>query len=187
MMKITQETAREVCHSIFNILSLPHDQFRVVTDSADGYGLWTISEGTAETEMEFFVAWTLDPALVLVRVVFCRNYMGLDGIMLGDKGTNRQLEEIFDLLLETSKELKMPLVIADLNNSDSFAIERKELKENVTRMIAQTPYSCLNTFIISEHDLQKEHESVAQEIWDSYKHESKMYTKEEYEALLKKD
>jgi len=52
-----------------------------------------------ETEMEFFVAWTLDPALVLVRVVFCRNYMGLDGIMLGDKGTNRQLEEIFDLLL----------------------------------------------------------------------------------------
>jgi len=77
------------------------------------------------------------------------------------------------------------LVIADLNNSDSFVIERKELKENVTRMITQTPYSTLNTFIISEHDLQEEHESVAEYIWDCYNHESKMYTKDEYEAMRK--
>ena len=78
MMKITQETAVEVCGKIFNILSLPFDQYCLKSNSKDGYGLFTISEGTEETEMEFFVESFLDPSLVLVRVLFYPSYIGLD-------------------------------------------------------------------------------------------------------------
>ena len=184
-MMLTQETAVEVCHNIINILPLPNDQLYLESDSRDGYGVWTISNTGDDAWREFIVEEFLDPAIVLVRVVFHRNYMGLDGIMLGDKGSEQLFGEIFDLLLATSKELKMPLVIADLNNSYAYVIDCKKLKENVTRMITQTPYSTLNTFIISEHDLQEEHKSVAEDIWDCYKHESKMYTKDEYEAMRK--
>jgi len=132
---------------------------------------------------EYIIEEGLDSELTLIRVFFHPDSLELETKM-GDSLKGRGYEsKIFDLLLTATKELNMPLVVIEANEEFTSIIEDKKLKENITRINTRTYYSTLWTFVISEPSLQKEHEIIAKRVWDFFRYESKMYTKEEFEAL----
>jgi len=179
---ITQETALSVCRDIVRLLPTPHDQYDIVTFSDDGYGSWTITNSPEDVDRGFVVKETVGEDVTAIRVVFYPDYLSLVTMLMGHKHKGQGCEsKILDLFLEKSKELRMPLVVVD-DEFDSL-VEGKELKESVARIDATTAYSVLKIFVISEHDLQKEHEAVEEEIREFYLNRPEEHIKAEHEAL----
>jgi len=156
-MKITEEAALSISRDIVRSLPTPHDQYDIVTYSED---------------------------VTAIRVVFYPDHLSLVTMIMGRKHAGQGCEsKIFDLLFEKSKELRVPLVVVEIDEEFDSLVEGKELKESLTRIDTTTAYSVLKIFVISEPDLQKEHEVVAKEIREFYLHRPEEHIKAEHEAL----
>ena len=183
-MKMTQETALSVCRDIVRSLPAPHDQYDIVTYSDDGYGSWTITNSSEDVDRGFVVKETVGEDVTAIGVVFHSDYLALVTMLMGRKHRGQGCEsKIIDLLLEKSKEIRMPLVVVEVDEEFDSLVEGKELKESVTRIDTTTAYSVLKIFVISEPDLQKEHEAVAKEIREFYLHRPEEHIKAEHDAL----
>ena len=149
-MKMTQETALSVCRDIVHLLPAPHDQYDIVTFSDDGYGSWTITNSPEDVDRGFVTKETVGEDVTAIRVAFYPDYLALLTMIMGRKHRRQGCEsKIIDLLLEKSKELRMPLVVVEVEVDEEFdsLVEGKELKESVTQIDTTTAYSALKIFV----------------------------------------
>jgi len=132
---------------------------------------------------------TVEEETTLIRLLFMPDYLEIETMLIGRKHrVENPAGKIFTLLLEKAEELKVPLVVLEEDDNRLFySVKDIESKKNITRIDTRTPFIWLMSYIISEPELQEQHDAVAKKKWDSYRHESKMYTKDEYTAHVKEE
>ena len=180
-----------ICNEVGFLLP-PHNQYHLSTESdkMTGHGFWIITD-TIDNHLEddCINKDTIGEETTLIRLLFMPDYLEIETMLIGyGHPVEFSVEKIFYLLLEKAKELKVPLVIRE----DGVArlhcsVKGIESKMNVTRIDTRTPFKWLMSYIISEPELQEQHDIIAKKKWEVFCHKSKMYTKDEYANLIRKE
>jgi len=161
---ISKWEVEEMLRGILGLLPEPHDQYHLYPEDASFRITSSYYGGTGKED-------------TFVRIFFDYCFIGLEAIHIPTPKTKSDLwekyierkEQIFNLILERAKELKVPLAVLDADEDFSSFVYMRIRKTNYIYTIVEgTMFDrrC-TTYIISGAGLEKEHAYVEKYIWEN--------------------